>query len=208
MFMASGVGPGGFAYAFGGQDERGDANAQLWRAPIASQDSPVWSEVTTTGEGPTARVGATLTFDPETGLGFLFGGYSVGRDFADVWLLQTDPSGAPTWRALTPTGAAPSARSAHSAAWDPEARRLIVHGGVRGEANGLTYLDDTWALYPYAAAVPTGTPPTPTPTETASPATSTTPPPSTTATDVSTPATPPLWRIYLPDLRFGEPATQ
>jgi hypothetical protein len=148
-FHAAGI-RGTVVYVFGGQDETTAAQDELWRIDLSAAN-PQWSEVAPEGAWPAARMGATLTFDPATGLGFLIGGYTAGSDKADTWLLVESPLGEVEWTELEVRGRVPDGRSAHSAVWDPAGRRVIVHGGIQGEAAIVRGLADTWAFYPYGA---------------------------------------------------------
>ncbi len=163
VYQAAGVDDlSGHLLAFGGQDDRGGAAAQLWRLDLRRADqSGAWQQLTPVGPTPEARYGASLTFFPGTGKALLIGGWSPEGDYADAWLLDYRDTAAPRWLLLadrTPAGA----RSGHSAAWDPWGQRLILYGGVRG----YDFLADSWAV----RLLP---PDTVSPTATESPATST-----------------------------------
>lgn len=169
----------GHLLAFGGQTAEGAATAQLWRLDLALADQEgAWVELLPGAEDawPTPRIGATLTFMAGTGRALLFGGYDLqtGVSFDDLWLLDARDPDRPRWTAVDlPDG--PSARSGHSAAWDPVGQALIVHGGVTVAANVPTYFGDTWALE-LAPAEATATP-SPSPTSaTATPTASAEPP--------------------------------
>ncbi|MFN8587176.1 MAG: kelch repeat-containing protein [Candidatus Eisenbacteria bacterium] len=108
---------------------------------------------------PPGRCGATMTYDPVRNRLVLFGGRDAWSQ-GDLWTLTL--AGTPAWSRIRPAGVAPSARSAHSAIYDPVRDRLLVFGG--GGALGATA--DVWALTlgPTAAwtpIVPVGTPPSP-----------------------------------------------
>jgi hypothetical protein len=137
-------------------------------------------------------VGASLLFDPASGLGFLYGGYSVGTDHADLWILDAREPDAPAWTLVEPAGAQPLPRSAHSAVWDAPRRRMVVHGGIQGEGGAVRYAGDTWAFYPFPEAT--------TPTETPSPSTTTTPvePTPDATTPVPSRSPEPDHEVYLP----------
>ncbi|MEO8084835.1 MAG: hypothetical protein ABI780_13510 [Ardenticatenales bacterium] len=194
MFQAADRDPrSGDLVAFGGQGPDAVPTAKLWRADLAAVDNAdAWTDATAlAGDGPLARSGATLTFLGNSGVAVLIGGYAPGQgELADIWALDyTDPA-APSWRALTPAGAAPSPRSGHSAVWDGARRRVIVYGGLRLQGDGVAYLSDAIAL----ALEPGAEPTTAVPTATTSTATTAVP------TAVPTESTPSSGgRIFLPN---------
>jgi len=184
----------GHLLAFGGQDAGGEATAELWRLDLALADQEgAWVELTPGAEDawPLPRIGATLTFLAGTGRALLFGGYDpvAGVSFGDLWLLDATDPDRPRWTAIDVPGG-PSARSGHSAVWDPEGRDLIVHGGVSVAGTRPTYYGDAWAL----DIDPETDPPTATATATSTPSPTVTGEPSATAT-ATEPAEP---TIYLP----------
>ena len=72
----------------------------------------------------------------------VFGGVdSTARYLNDVWALSL--AGTPAWTQLTPAGTPPSARSDHSAIYDPVRDRMVVFGGI---LDGVRYRNDVWAL--------------------------------------------------------------
>jgi hypothetical protein len=153
------------AYAFGGQEQDGDAVDQLWRLDMAAADAPgAWTLVP--AAGPARRMGASLTFVDEN-RAVLFGGYADGQHLGDTWVLDVTSADAPAWAPLGAGGVAPQARAAHGAAWDEAARRLLIVGGTAGSLVTYRVLDDAWALeLDPDATPPTVTPPGPTPTAT------------------------------------------
>jgi hypothetical protein len=143
--QALAVEPGGrFAYAFGGQDQMGNAHDALWRLDLgAAAQAGAWTLEPATGPAP--RMGASLAFWSDH-QAVLFGGYADGEHLADAWLLDTKDPDAPTWSLMTFSGVTPPARAAHAAAWDPEGGRLLVAGGTSGSELTLEVLGDAWAL--------------------------------------------------------------
>ncbi|MCZ7684954.1 MAG: kelch motif-containing protein [Sandaracinaceae bacterium] len=127
----------------------------LWALDPCTEDSAEeWVEVTLTDtRRPDARFGHTMTHVPAAGGDdtepstiLIFGGAGGGDTyFSDVWRLvpvSADGAHEARFEPLTPAGDAPIGRMRHSAVYDPEQRRLIVFGGVRGFAT----LDDAWEL--------------------------------------------------------------
>ncbi len=171
LFAAHGVAPGGQLYVFSGADALGTVGSSLWRLDLARAGAAEAWTLVDAGEGPAGRQGATLTFDPATGRGYLFGGYRATaeqqEDLADLWLLEGAGGAAPqprwTQARLLLGGARPAARSGHAAAWDLAEPGLVVHGGARAEAGQVRYLGDAWRLGPALEATPTVAPATVTP---------------------------------------------
>lgn len=181
----------GHILAFGGQDDRGAAVADLWRLDMNRLgESNAWQQLSPQpGPAPEARYGASLTFVPGTGRAILIGGWSPEGDFGDVWLLDYEEPDSPAWQLLEARAAA-GPRSGHSAVWDPTVGRIVVYGGVRG----YDFLADAWALY-LEAVPPTSSPQTVAPTETATPVPTSTEPPTQAPTQ-----TPTRVAVYLPRL--------
>lgn len=169
LFAAYGVAPDGRLFVFSGGDASGTVEPVLWRMDLARAGAAeAWSRVEA-GAGPSGRQGATLSFDPATGRGYLYGGYRATEerqeDLADLWLLEglTGAAAQPRWEEarLLLGGRRPQARSGHAAAWDVAGPALVVHGGARAEAGQVSYLGDTWRL-DWAGFGDTATPPPPT----------------------------------------------
>jgi hypothetical protein len=106
--------------------------------------SPAWAEVVfaaVPGTPPPAQGLSTMIPDPSRDAMIVFGGLSSngGVPLAEVWELTLGAT--PTWTLWTPSGAAPSARDAHTAIYDPVRDRMIVFGGA-----SRSYLNEVWAL--------------------------------------------------------------
>src|SRR5262249_52579973 len=110
------------------------------------------------GPLPDVRERHTTIYDPTGDRLIVFGGRAAAGSFRnDVWELSL--AGTPTWSALSPSGASPSARHGHSAIYDPVRSRMIVFGGFDGAEE-----NDVWALNltgspAWTPLSPTGTPP-------------------------------------------------
>jgi hypothetical protein len=129
----------GAVVLFGGAGSGGAGSlADTWL-----YDGTDWTDVTPPS-GPSARVGAALTFERTIGRSLLFGGNSSSR-LGDTWTFDAQTR---TWNQLQPN-ASPSARSYHAMAFDP-ARGCTMFGGY-----GSAPLGDTWVFLP---TVPTWTP--------------------------------------------------
>ena len=88
------------------------------------------------GEGPPARAGADLVYDPRREVLVLFGGLSESGAFlADTW--ERSAAG---WRACA-QGSAPPPRRAHLMAYHGKLKRLVLFGGSSLREG---YLGDTW----------------------------------------------------------------
>jgi hypothetical protein len=128
----------------------------VWEMPA---DAPGrWRQVATRGDRPAGRFGHTAIYDPVRDRMIVFGGSLSGRgQVEEVWeLLLSHRS---TWRRMTPAGAQPTARFAHTAVFDPVRGRMIVFGGFDGR-----FENDVWALSlgtlpSWSRLVPAGAPP-------------------------------------------------
>jgi hypothetical protein len=108
-------------------------------APTAVPAKSAWSRVPS-GPGPAARRDHSLTFNPDDGLIYLFGGRAKG--VADNQLWTFDPKAA-TWQQINPDGAAPEPRFAQDASYDVATKRLVV---ALGQGNGGAFFNDVWAF--------------------------------------------------------------
>lgn len=131
---------------FGGCDGMGafsDALTGVAPAPLAS---------------PEARCGHAVAMDADAERMIIFGGTGANGPLGDVWAL--DLSGMPVWREIRPASAGPGPRTRATAAYDRDARRLIVAGGRNANAP----LADVWALTlganpSWTQVTPSGSPP-------------------------------------------------
>ena len=131
--------------------EPADGAALEVAGPSASQrlDSPDGTWVGLTPEG---RYRFSVIYDAARSRMVLFGGSDTGN-YNDVWALLL--VGTPHWLQLTPTGTPPSARSGHTAIYDPIRDRMIVFGGPDNALWSLSLAGDgAWTQLS-----PTGTPP-------------------------------------------------
>ena len=109
------------------------------------------------GPPPGARSEATAILDPVRDRMVVFGGDAGGLN-NETWTLSLSD---PTWSLLVPAGTPPSARSGHSAIYDPVRDRMLVFGGSDGSRR-----DDVWALSladppTWTRLTPLGAPPPP-----------------------------------------------
>ena len=145
-------GSGHLVVAFG-QDGMGQPVDAIWRLDLARIDeADAWQRLTPIApEGaPGARIGASLIFDGESAAGYLFGGYVASEagaeDLADLWRLDYDDPGRPSWERLEAEGAVPQPRAGHGAVWDARGGRMLVYGGARTAGGDASYLDEALAL--------------------------------------------------------------
>lgn len=146
---------------FGGEHGLGNGLNDAWALSLSG--TPTWSELFPAGTPPAPRYFAAPVYDPVRDRMLIFGGSGAGSHLNllnDTWALSL--SGTPTWSELFPSGTLPSARTEHSAIYDPVRDRLVVFGG----ANGSVALNDAWALSLAGASAwthlsPTGTLPPP-----------------------------------------------
>lgn len=123
---------------FGGIGSSDNPLNDVWNLTIAP--SLAWSRVLPSGSSPDSRFGASLIYDEARNRFILFGGGPYGLFYNDSWELVLEPS--PAWRRLTPAGAAPAARSYHTAIYDAARDRMLIFGGL---SNSGKY-NDVWQL--------------------------------------------------------------
>jgi hypothetical protein len=144
MIFFGGAACGGI---FGGSD--------TWAFDLTTR---TWQQLATTGGLPPARGYACGVYDLVHDRLVVFGGYSNGTWYDDVWALSF--SGTPTWTQLTPAGIGPSARSGSSAIYDIQRGRMVVYGGGRNspfnDMFALDLSDDHWDWLGGAGALPAG----------------------------------------------------
>ncbi|MGA1986618.1 MAG: kelch repeat-containing protein [Candidatus Sulfotelmatobacter sp.] len=129
---------------FGGTDCNGNYYNDLWILNNAdgSTGTPKWTEAKPTGTLPAARSQSTATYDPVNRIVTIFGGTAGTTVYNDVWTLNSS-SKIPSWKELTPTGTAPTARYAHTAIYDSTNNRMVIEGGITSKD---VVLNDTWIL--------------------------------------------------------------
>jgi hypothetical protein len=110
-----------------------------------------WSEVATTGGGPSARFGHAMVYDPDTGTVLMFGGYDQttpsGAGLSDLW--EYDP-GTGAWSELEPPGDRPPGGEYQATVYDSRTRRLLLlvsvaESGTAGDSSTFKYVDQLWA---------------------------------------------------------------
>jgi hypothetical protein len=87
-----------------------------------------WHRLEPDGTLPPARWRHAAIYDPMRVRMLVFGGFGNSGDRADLWQLDLSVEPA-VWSQIIPVGPAPSARSEHSAIFDPIRDRMIVFGG-------------------------------------------------------------------------------
>lgn len=115
-------------------------------APIPSEPPPgaaLWTRLSPSGPGPSAREGHTWTADPTSGLAYVFGGRDGQGALDDLWVYDL---AADAWHRLRPDGPAPRARFGHAAVW-VDGLGLVVFAG---QARSASLLADIWAYDPDA----------------------------------------------------------
>lgn len=116
-----------------------------------------WTRIVPSTPFPPPRTGATATYDPTGDRLILFGGNGQGGPLGDTWQLSL--GGTPSWAPLSPSGAPPDARYAHTAILDAPRNRIVVYGG----AVDAGAFNDVWALSlaggtAWSELIPTGGP--------------------------------------------------
>lgn len=128
----------GKAILFGGVVAKsGEQLGDTWGYdPIAN----TWTDLDPAGDTPSPRDSFSMVYDQINQKIILFGGWSdeTGAHLNDTWAY--DPA-ANTWTNLNPTGDIPAVRGSHTMAYDPDDGKILLFGGVDGNA----YFSDTWA---------------------------------------------------------------
>ncbi|MGH7740617.1 MAG: Kelch repeat-containing protein [Candidatus Eiseniibacteriota bacterium] len=123
---------------FGGADGTNDVN-DVWALSLAG--TPAWLQITPAGTPPSARYSHSAIYDPTNDRMVVFGGNGSTGVLNDLWTLSLGSS--PTWTQAAPAGTPPSARSGHTAIYDPSGNRMIVFAGATGNT---AIFNDTWSL--------------------------------------------------------------
>lgn len=110
-------------------------------SPASSEPAAGWTRLEPSGKLPAAREDHTWTVGTD-GLAYLFGGRDGGTVYDDLWSysLATDE-----WQEVVSTGARPTARFGHNAAW-VDGVGLVIFAG-QGPAG---FFNDLWAFDPTA----------------------------------------------------------
>jgi len=125
----------GLVILFGGSNHDAWFNDTWTYDPAAN----TWTELSPTGDLPTARHRFGLAYDSGKDRVVLFGGTDVDRNFYnDTWIY--DPN-ANTWTELIQSGAGPGARTGTAMVYDSLSGDLILFGGLGGGSS----LNDLWA---------------------------------------------------------------
>lgn len=103
-----------------------------------SGGTPTWTQLTVSGNGPSARTGHSAVYDNQNSRMVIYGGWDGTVILNDTWILANanGVAGTPTWIQLTTTTAGPT-RYDHSAVYDPASNRMIIFGGY----NAPSYAD-------------------------------------------------------------------
>src|SRR5512140_2472856 len=121
---------------FGGLDGAGVPTNSVWALSLAG--TPTWAPIAPAGTPPSARFGASVTYDRLRNRLLVFAGGTGAPNKNDLWSLSLDAS--PTWTQLSPANV-PEGRQFHGAIYDPLSDKLVVFGGSSGPV-----LSDTWTL--------------------------------------------------------------
>ena len=116
-----------YVLLFGGEKTDGTPFGDTW-----VWDGKRWNGVP--GDGPPARTGHAMAYNPSQNLTILFGGYS-NRHEGDTWAFDGHQ-----WRRLTTHG--PSARTGHAMAYSPQSETVYLYGGT--SQDNWTVLGDLW----------------------------------------------------------------
>lgn len=130
---------------FGGMDHYWAGIPYLSDVWSLSLDSLRWTELLPNGAGPAGREGHGAIYDPVRQRMLVFGGLfenGTRQFWNDTWALSLGDTAA--WSEIEAAGALPGGRYGFGTVYDPERRRMLVHGGVNTQSN--LEPDDLWAL--------------------------------------------------------------
>ena len=102
-----------------------------------------------TNSGPLPRSSTSAVLALSNNRMIVFGGILTqlaggGLNLNDVWWLNNTGGSALNWTKVPITGTRPSARSGHSAIYDPSSNRMVIFGGGLGFASPCA--NDVWSL--------------------------------------------------------------
>jgi hypothetical protein len=135
---------------FGGVDwgmEATDTNAVTLYAPANGNGSYTILIPDGAAGSPPARDDHTAVYDSANNRMIIFGGTIANPPFSyfnDVWVLSNanGQGGTPVWTQLTPSGAPPAARYAHTAVYDSTTNQMTIFAG----SNDAQDFRDVWVL--------------------------------------------------------------
>ena len=171
--VTAGAGPGGrnrhmTAYdsarhrmlLFGGRHRAGTSGPYTLYGDVWALDleTETWSEVVTSGIGPSGRVSGSLVYDATRDRLLLFGGNQEASGMSydalnDLWEFDL-VTGA--WKVLQTSGTKPTARLFTAALWDDARQWMVIFGGADNGAffDTAEYFNDLYAV-DFSAPVPT-----------------------------------------------------
>jgi len=140
---------------FGGRDAGSLLLNDVWSLSLTDM---AWTALVPHGTPPPKREACSAIADPVRDRLLVFSGAATIAS-NDVWTLDWSDT---TWRLLAVAGTKPSARSGHTAIYDPVRDRMIVFGG----SDATTFLNEIWVLSlsgtpTWTHLVPAGDPPSP-----------------------------------------------
>ncbi len=121
-----------------------DPTENRWQIVIASDEN--------SHALPTPRLGASMEYDPASGLVFMFGGWNAAKYklFNDLWAYDPVKN---TWTQLEPDGPLPPVRDGSGFVRDPKTGKIVLFAGVGFDsARNLVELGDTWTYDPMSNA--------------------------------------------------------
>ncbi len=132
---------------FGGAVAGGDLN-DVWAYRPAGDGTATgrWTNLSAVGPLPPGRHLHSAVWDTARRQMLVFGGTAGTAVLRDLWAFHVDSlaGGRGHWQLLA-AEAAPSARLAQAAVWDPSRGDMLVFGGVNTAG---AFLDDLWSYHP------------------------------------------------------------
>ena len=121
---------------FGGEPATDNSTSGLADTWVWDAHDKTW--IPQNVQGPPARIGGVMAYDPSSKQLILFGGYTFTQRFADTWAWNGT-----TWKELFPAHV-PMGRAQHGMATNVARQRIVMYAGVGVVNNVLERLSDTW----------------------------------------------------------------
>ena len=114
-------------------------------------DGSAWHHIPIAeGESPPARLGHTMTYDPNAGRMLMFGGQAVTTERNNEGELIVEMSNdtwtwdGSAWREMDTQGNSPSARAYATMTYHAGSERIMLFGGYSGKSDTWEWLGNTW----------------------------------------------------------------
>jgi len=122
-----------------------------------ASETPVWTELSTTGTSPDGRYFAIAGYNVENKILVVYGGADSTSILTDLLRLSNaNGVGASAWTTATITGTAPKpARAIMTGVYDESTDTIIFFGGRNCVSSTCTLYDETWTIQSATVGTPT-----------------------------------------------------